>query len=156
MASRLAGLASLLCAASLAGCTGGASSGQPGSLPNQSLAVTAGPSSPCGHAITLRDDANGSSVSACVGQRLTVALGSTYWSGPVSSNPLVLQPLGGPQLAPASPGTCVPGAGCGTLTESFVAAATGTATVTATRTLCGEDVQCPASQRAFAVRVAVQ
>jgi hypothetical protein len=118
--------------------------------------MTAAPSPACGDVVTLRDDANGTSVALCVGQRLTVALGSTYWSGPVSSNPLVLQPRGGPQVAPASPGTCVPGAGCGTVTESFVAVAPGTVTVTAARTLCGEDVQCPASQRSYAVSVVVR
>jgi hypothetical protein len=97
---------------------------------------------------------NGKTVSLRRGQRLLVVLHSTYWKFQGSSNRKVLRQRGAPSVEPAL-GRCVPGGGCGTVTASFLGAGAGSASVTATRTSCGEALGCTASSGRYAVRVVV-
>jgi hypothetical protein len=51
---------------------------------------------------------------------------------------------------------CVPGGGCGTVTQSYVAVAPGRTTIDAERDLCGEALACPPDKRKFSVTVVVR
>ena len=105
--------------------------------------------------IVVGDAANGRTVQACVGQTIRLELASTYWQDVSSSDEAVLAADGPSSVAPASPGTCVPGGGCGSVERTFQASASGTATVSAHRTTCGEALQCSTDQRTFSVRIVV-
>jgi hypothetical protein len=104
--------------------------------------------------LTVTQADNGRSVSMHVGQSLVVQLNSTYWMVSGSSDPVVLAQQGSEQIAP-SPGGCVPGQGCGTVTASFEAIRAGHSVVTASRSVCGEVVLCASGQRTFSVAVQV-
>jgi hypothetical protein len=105
--------------------------------------------------IVVTDRANGSTVHACVGQAIELRLGSTYWQDVRTSAPSVLSSTGAPTVVPASPGSCVPGGGCGTVEEAFRARAAGSADLTAHRTTCGEALACQGSEGTFSVHVVV-
>ena len=107
----------------------------------------------CGPPKVVDERANGSTVRLCVGQSLRVELHSTYWQNVASSDPSVLVGGSTRALAPSSP--CIPGAGCGTLVTSFRAAGSGSATVSAHRTTCGEALLCRPNQRSYTVTVTV-
>ncbi|MFF2544684.1 hypothetical protein ACFVUY_19185 [Kitasatospora sp. NPDC058063] len=131
----------------LAGC---ASTGTGPSTPAAaSSPVTA--SSPA--TVTVDEHADRTTLKAAVGTTVTLALHSTYWSAATSSAPEVLAPEGSPTTAPSP--SCRPGGGCGTVTASFTARAPGTARLTATRTSCGEALNCPPEQRRYEVTVEV-
>ena len=125
---------------------GGAALASAGAIPTSAPTVTQ-------HSVTFRDAANGTTVRIRVGTRLTVQLGSTYWTFQGSSNPTVLRQAGTPKVKPR--GGCVPGAGCGTVTARFVARHAGTAIVTASRATCGEALQCTGGQGSYRLTVVV-
>jgi hypothetical protein len=82
--------------------------------------------------------ANGQTIRLSVGSNLNVTLNSTYWQ---------LQPLSGSVLVASAdpvvkPGKCLPGVGCGTVSQTYLASTPGTATITATRASCGEAMRC--------------
>jgi len=83
-----------------------------------------------------------------------VTLGSTYWTIQGSSNSLVLAPVGAGVTSPESC-SAPPGSGCGTVSQEFRAARSGTAQVTASRVSCGEAMRCvgPAGQYQLTVQV---
>src|SRR5215472_6430503 len=76
-------------------------------------------------AVTVGDADNGGTVTVAPGERLLVALGSTYWTFRGSSDPGVLRQLGQPVV---SPGSCPPGVGCGLVSATFEAVRPGRAT----------------------------
>jgi hypothetical protein len=96
---------------------------------------------------------NGRSVAVTVGSEVTLLLGNTYWQVQGSSDPAVLALVSGPTASPAGPLACVPGAGCGTVTAVFHALAPGHATITASRTTCGEALMCTGSAGAYEVTI---
>jgi len=107
------------------------------------------------HHVTIASDADsGRTLTLHRGDRLTVTLHSTYWTVQGSSAPAVLHEQGAPATHPM-PAHCVPGQGCGTVAASFVAMRKGTADVTATRTTCGEAMQCAPAQRDYVLHVVV-
>jgi hypothetical protein len=105
-------------------------------------------------ASTVTQADNGRSVPMHVGQSLVVQLNNTYWMINGSSDPGVLAPQGSVQVA-SSPGGCVPGQGCGTVTANFRAIRAGHSLVTGSRRICGEVVLCRPDQRMFSVTVQV-
>jgi hypothetical protein len=117
-------------------------SGSTGPSPKHASVVT----------ITYRD--KGSTVHLRVGERLRVVLDSTYWALNRSSNVASLTSLGAARVDPRLTG-CVPGEGCGTVTESFRAIARGTAEVTASRVSCGEALRCTDGNGNFFVTIDV-
>jgi len=109
--------------------------------------------------VVATDKDNGGTVVLRRGQQLRVVLSSTYWQFQKSSNPAVLRDEGQPQVSPqqtSSSGSCVPGQGCGTVTATFLAVSPGRATVTATRTSCGEALRCTGANGQFTLKVVVQ
>jgi hypothetical protein len=111
-------------------------------------------SGPPAAALTVTQSDNGGSVALHVGQSLVVQLDSTYWMVSGSSEPAVLAPDGSVQVVP-SPGGCVPGQGCGTVTADFKGVQAGSAVVTASRRSCGEALPCAGGQGTFSVAVRV-
>ncbi|WP_030243974.1 hypothetical protein [Streptomyces sp. NRRL S-350] len=141
--------AALTLAAALLTLAGCASSG--GTSP--SAAATTTPAATAPAAVTVDEHADHTTVKAAVGTTVTLALHSTYWTAATSSAPDVVAPGGAPTTA-ASP-SCRPGGGCGTVTTAFTARTPGTAHLTATRTACGEALNCPPEQRTYDVTVEV-
>ncbi|MFG2905462.1 hypothetical protein ACGF13_10440 [Kitasatospora sp. NPDC048286] len=140
--------AALALAAALLSLTGCASTGTGPSTP-ATTSATPGPAT-----VTVDEHADRTTVRIAVGATLTLALHSTYWSAATSSAPEVLAADGAPSTAPSP--SCRPGGGCGTVTAAFTARAAGTARLTATRTSCGEALNCPPGQRSYEVTVDVE
>jgi hypothetical protein len=109
-----------------------------------------GPPSPA-PTIRLGDQDNGRTIDVVVDTRIVVSLGSTYWSFDGNANSGILVADGAPTASP-SPG-CIPGGGCGTVTQTFVVAKAGTAVLKADRTSCGEAMLCQPNQRTFRVTI---
>ena len=96
----------------------------------------------------------GRTVAVAPGARLVVALDSTYWTFLPVAPVGVLRAVGPPRVVPRL-SHCVPGQGCGTVTAEFLATGTGTATIGATRTTCGEALRCTPAQSDYRVQVLV-
>lgn len=107
------------------------------------------------HTKTVTDHDKGTTVTLHVGDRLKVVLASTYWTIHPSSNAAVLRSDGRPIVTGQLNG-CVPGEGCGTATRLFTAIATGKASVSASRTSCGEALRCTAGHGTYKVSVLVK
>jgi hypothetical protein len=107
--------------------------------------------------VVVRDDANGKTVDASVGQTVELILGSTYWTVSGSSASGVLQQDGATTPLPR-PTNCpkIPGLGCVPVHTFFKAVAPGTASITASRTTCGEAKPCATDQESFKVTVVVR
>ncbi|HZC29872.1 MAG TPA: hypothetical protein VE261_00025, partial [Gaiellaceae bacterium] len=89
------------------------------------------------------------------GARIRLVLHNTYWQLRAPTDPAVLRERTPPTVAPAKPGRCVPGAGCGTISAAFVAARPGRAQLRASRTTCGEVLRCTGGHGRFRVEVRV-
>ena len=102
----------------------------------------------------LSEPSNHKTVHVAKGTIVIVTLHSTYWgfNAPAGG---VLQAVGKPRYAPAGIGACVPGEGCGTVSESYRATRDGSGAINASRTSCGEALLCAPSQRTYTVRVVV-
>jgi hypothetical protein len=96
---------------------------------------------------------NGGTLTLVRGEQLRVVLHSTYWEFAPVSDDRVLRLVAGP--TGAAGGGCVPGGGCGTVTATYQAVATGSATITASRRLCGEALRCRPDQASFILSVVV-
>jgi len=107
-----------------------------------------------GAEVTATDHDNGRTVTLARGQRLKVVLSSTYWTFQDSSDAAILRAETTPHANP-QPSGCVPGAGCGTVTVTYLAAASGQTTVVATRTSCGEAMGCASGADRYSLRVIV-
>ncbi|HEX7275893.1 MAG TPA: hypothetical protein VF244_00825 [Acidimicrobiales bacterium] len=132
-------------AVALAACSGGGTPATPSPTPT-TLAL--GP-------LGFSDADNGRTVTAGVGQRVTVILHSSEFVFSVPSDPDVLRAEGTPAVTP-SPATCVelPGSGCGTVVASFLGLAPGQAELAAERPGCAEPECGPGDARwQLAVRV---
>jgi hypothetical protein len=104
---------------------------------------------------TVTDHDKGTTVTLRVGDRLKVALASTYWTIQDSAKPSVLR-ADGRQVTTATAKGCVTGAGCGTASRTFSAVGKGTTTVSASRTTCGEALLCTGGNGKFSVTVVVK
>lgn len=139
-APELAGLLGLMLL--LAGCAVG-----PGGVPSGSSPT------PTNTAISEAD--NGHTVTIAVGSEITLQLGNTYWQIEPSSDPAVLALVSGPTASGAVPSACLPGMGCGSVTATFRGLTEGQATISASRTTCGEALLCTGSAAAYEVTIVV-
>lgn len=105
--------------------------------------------------VIIGDSANGSTLHVTVGTRIEVELGSTYWSFNPPSNPAVLEPT--PHVGPLPMIMCpmIPGSGCGTAAQDYLARAPGTSVISASRVSCGEALRCTGTAGRFSVTVVV-
>ena len=120
-------------------------------------AASGGPGAGGPAVIVVRNDANGTAVSARAGDRIELILSSSYWHVTGSSAPSVLRQDGAPVLL-ARPSSCpdIPGLGCNPVRADFTALADGKAVITASRSSCGEALRCNPDQTRFKVMVAVR
>jgi hypothetical protein len=110
---------------------------------------------PAAGEVSVDEHANGTTVDLSVGQTLLLQLHSTYWQDVTSSDPSTLRAMSPTVTPQPASSSCPPGGGCGSITVQFVALGPGTATVAASRQLCGEDVQCPSSDRSYTLLVKI-
>jgi hypothetical protein len=130
----------------LAGCTVGSDASPSG----QSAIPAPTPSN-----LHVNEADNGHTVTVGVGSEITLELANTYWQVQASSDPAVLALVSGPTASGAGPSACLPGMGCGIVTATFRALTPGQATITASRTTCGEALLCTGSAGAYAVTIVV-
>ena len=118
---------------------------------------TAAPHSGGPTVIVVRDDANGTAVSASAGDRIRLILSSSYWDVAGSSAPRVLRQDGPPVLL-SRPGNCpdIPGLGCTPVQTDFTALTDGKAVITARRSACGEALRCSPDQTRFTVSIVIR
>jgi hypothetical protein len=105
--------------------------------------------------IQVDDSSNGTTISAHVGDTVSVTLHNTYWTLATPSGQ-VLVTMTAPSAAPG--GTqCpkLPGSGCGTVSASYRADAAGTTRLSAHRDSCGEAMRCGPGQGDWVVTVRV-
>ena len=141
---------------SLAGCASLSSTPQMASSHHPTVSLTPVPSDrPQRAVISVTGRDNGRTITLKRGQRLRVVLSSTYWTFQNSSNRAVLSLDGRPRITRRASG-CVAGAGCGTVTATYVAKAAGPALVTATRTSCGEAMGCTDATGRYSLDVVVR
>lgn len=116
--------------------------------------VTAATTATAAADITATDKDNGRTLKLVPGQRLKVILASTYWNFQNNSSAAVLRVETQPHINP-QPSGCVPGAGCGTATVTYQATGSGQASITATRTSCGEAMGCTGGAGNYSLHVVV-
>ena len=118
---------------------------------------TAAPHSGAPTVLVVRDDANGTVVSASAGDRIRLILSSSYWDVAGSSAPRVLRQDGPPVLL-SRPGNCpdIPGLGCAPVQTDFTALTDGKAVITARRSACGEALRCSPDQTRFTVSIVIR
>jgi hypothetical protein len=111
--------------------------------------------------ISVNESSANKSYKIKVGSTITMTLHSMYWSlTPLASN-AALKSKGDPVQSPIMPGPnapagCgIPGSGCGTQVWKFTATKAGVTQLAATRTSCGEAMQCTGDQGKFAVTIRV-
>jgi hypothetical protein len=109
--------------------------------------------SPAGSQVTETD--NGQSVTVQVGSDVALVLHNTYWQVQESSDPAILAAVGDPTYS-AGTLSCIPGTGCGMVTAVFHAIAPGKATLTASRTTCGEVLACTGTDGTYQVTIVVE
>ena len=115
------------------------------------------PATPAGPTSTteLGEANNGQTLTVSVGATVKLVLHNIYWTVDDSSHPSVLALVGPPVYSGAGSIKCIPGTGCGTVTATFKAVAQGSALISASRTSCGEALQCPGGAGTFEVTVVV-
>ena len=176
---RRAGLLSACAAAlALAGCTSGSATGGPGATPPTSRPTAPAPASSTPApvstdmgspttppspsttpgtpgTVSLSFSDNGKPVHLKVGERLHIALSSTYWTFRGSDTPHVLRHDASGIAKPTATCSGPVGSGCGTRTADFTAVGKGHSSVVATRTTCGEAMRCVGANGRFVVYVTV-
>ncbi len=96
-----------------------------------------------------------------LGSRVELSLHSMYWQLSVPAKSSSLTSKGAPSLKPILPGPTAPagcriaGSGCGTQTWIFAATKVGLTHLVASRTTCGEAMQCTGANGRFTVSVKV-
>jgi hypothetical protein len=105
--------------------------------------------------LELIETAKGQTMTVEVGATVKVTLHSTYWTIAQGSPASVLALVAPPVYSGAGTMACIPGTGCGTVIATFRALAPGRATITATRTSCGEALACVGDNGTFDVTVIV-
>ena len=104
---------------------------------------------------TVHSRDKGTTVTVHPGDTVQVSLSSTAWT--IEDAHGAALTAKGPQTTTFVPGpTCHPGQGCGTTDRAFRAVTAGTAQLVATRTQCGEALQCTPATSRWQVTVRVQ
>lgn len=105
---------------------------------------------------SLSEVDNGRTVAVARGANVELTLHSVYWQIVRSSDVSVIAPVSIPVYSGAGTLKCIPGSGCGTVKATFKAVARGTATISASRTSCGEALQCVGAEGTFKVTLVVK
>jgi len=107
------------------------------------------------HVWQVSEKQKGQVLHVSVGDTVQVTLHNTYWMlSPVRGNALVPLVSGGP--SPGGSGCPnIPGTGCGVVSQAYHAQNSGTSTLRAHRTSCGEAMRCVGSAGSWSVTVDV-
>lgn len=136
--------------------SGSAQATTPSTIASPMSSSTQSPAlAPTTEPITATEADNGHTVAMHQGQELRLVLHSTYWNVQPVTNPQVLSSENSAANSPQATG-CIAGAGCGTVTVHYRAAASGTAQVKASRTSCGEAMGCTAADSTWTLTVDVR
>lgn len=125
------------------------------------LAVTGATTTYAATPQIISEPSNGKIISIKAGSAFSIVLHSTYWQYDPLIATKAIQATGQPVGARIAPGPTAPracshaGSGCGTVTWKFKAKSIGLATITASRTSCGEALQCVGSQGLYSVKIKV-
>lgn len=106
--------------------------------------------------IRLDERSNGRTVQAHVGDTVTVTLHSTYWAlaDPTGRGLEVVDAATPRRSTTGCPS--IPGTGCGSVSATYRATATGDAQLAAHRSSCGEAMRCRPDQSAWTVKVEIR
>ena len=99
------------------------------------------------------ENSNGKTVTMSVGDTIMLTLHSSYWNLQTPSSVLTLLTH---SSNPDFPGKGVAGTGTGIFTWSYTAAKTGTTKLSASRTTCGEALQCTPDQKNYSITIIVK
>ncbi|MGA3057303.1 MAG: hypothetical protein ABSE70_04600 [Candidatus Limnocylindrales bacterium] len=115
------------------------------------------PATPAGPTSTteLGEADSGRTLTVSVGATVKLVLHNIYWTVHDSPDPSVMTMVGQPVYSGAGAVKCIPGTGCGTVTATFKALAPGNALISASRSSCGEALQCTGGAGMFEVTVVV-
>jgi predicted secreted protein len=108
---------------------------------------------------TISEAENGKTISVKSGTALTIELQSTFWDGTKTKNLVQVKPS---EIIPITPsptaavGCQHPGSGCGTIKWFYKVKKKGLATFSATRTSCGEVLQCTPENSNYKVKFLVK
>jgi hypothetical protein len=102
--------------------------------------------------VNVGDSDNGKTVTMAAGGTLIVTLNADNWTFNPPTNAAVLTQTGATAQHRTS---CIPGGTCGTTTAQFTARAAGQSQVVATRTYCGEAIQCTPATDHWSITVTV-
>jgi hypothetical protein len=105
------------------------------------------------HVRTVSERDKGTTIAVARGTHLRLVLHNTYWQIAKPSDTTVVRPDGRPEVAPGR--HCLPGVGCGTVVERFIAVGTGRAQLRAHRTTCGEALRCTGGRGRYSVTIHV-
>ena len=106
--------------------------------------------------LDISETAKGETLTVEVGATIRLILHNTYWNIEQGNPAAVLALAAAPVYSAAGAVACIPGTGCGTVTATFRALATGRAVISASRTSCGEALACTGGNGAFEVTVIVR
>lgn len=164
------GAAALSALAALSACSSGKTT--PVAVPTTTTSVpapqptsssgTASPSTtptgttPAAMHLTFAD--NGKTVTLHIGEKLSVALDSAFWTyqTPSGADLRTVEANGYVAPTPTCGGPQAAGSGCGTKTADYVAVASGRTAVVATRVSCGEAMRCTGANARFQVAVNIE
>lgn len=102
---------------------------------------------------------NNQTLKVSVGQSFRVTLDSTYWEFSNAFNKKVLSSNNKPSITLIQPGPTAPqgcqhpGSGCGSISFLYTVKSAGTTVITATRSSCGEAIQCTPANSKFKLTI---
>jgi len=143
-------LAACAAAVLLAGCQSASHHAVPG---NSGPGTT--PHSGGGRSVAAAEADNGHTISVAVGDVVVLALHSTYWQVVPLAPGAALRATGPASVAASRSTGCPPGQGCGTVTASFQAVASGRVVITASRSSCGEALRCTGAAGSYRLSVVI-
>lgn len=108
-----------------------------------------------GRTVVIGDNDRGHTVDVHKGDVIQLVLHSTYWQPALPMDGAVVAQGDVRRQATHTSARCVPGAGCGTVSATYVAERDGQTLLTATRATCGEAMRCVGDNGAYEVTVRV-
>jgi hypothetical protein len=147
-------LGAALAAAALA-LTGCAATNPAKDHPRRPSAAPSDPD-PGGRRVIVGAGDNGRTVAVTVGDVVSLRLASTYWQVAPATPAAVLRTDSRATLPSGPARSCVPGQGCGFAVAGFTAVAPGRATISASRTTCGEALRCSPARSRYRLTVLVR
>ncbi len=152
--SSLSGVALVVCAMALAGCSSSGKAAKPGSSAAAKASST--PSAAPRHVLVATYADNGGTLTVLPQDQIRVVLAGMAWTYEATSHPDIVKQAGKATTLPRSSG-CVAGQGCGSVTAYFHALKVGTSDIRASRANCdGAAKSCVTGAGAFRLKIVVR